>query len=262
MDVLTRPMGLPANATYDAPWGCWRTPDGAAWTDSGFAVALDGPPTSHLNQLALGLVAKLDAQQNDPKREHYWSQTYTGRRFYYEEDMIPSNPYVLEDIAHQTSTISRYGGAAKYPYWVSQHQVALAEMIWRDTQDPFLVMDALFHDGEEGYTGDLRTMIKDKCPEFRKITKPINAAMRVSLRAQGIPVPLHESDIVRAYDRRIVADEKAVVMNPSETTWYGMDGFEPLGAHPDAFAEISWRTAKKRWLDMVETFTKICRNRQ
>lgn len=206
------------------------------------------------------LVAKLDQFQTAPHKDGYWSQTYTGAAFYYDDDKIASNPYRLEDIAHQTATISRYGGAAIYPYWVAQHQTALAYAIWEETHDPVLVLDALFHDGEEGFTGDLRTPIKDRCPEFRKMTRPINAALRLAMRAQGIPVPEKESDIVRAYDRRIVANEKAIVMQPAEHEWYAMDGFEPIpNLPPKLFEETDWRTAKRIWLNAVHAFAALAR---
>lgn len=206
------------------------------------------------------LIEKLDGYQNNPQAADYWSQTYTGEAFSYNDDKIATNPYKLMDIAHQTATISRYGGAAIYPYWVAQHQVALAWAIWQETHDPVLVLDALFHDGEEGYTGDLRTPIKDRCPEFRKMTRPINAAMRLAMRAQGIPVPEKESDIVRAYDRRIVANEKAIVMQPAKKEWYAMDGFEPIPNMPaKLFEEMSWREAKRNWLELVEKFSALAR---
>lgn len=205
------------------------------------------------------LVAKLDAQQQNPKGQHFWSQTYTGEAFYYDPELIKSNPYKLEDIAHQTSTISRYGGAAIYPYWVSQHQVALAYAIWEETHDPVLVLDALFHDGEEGYTGDYRTPIKDANPGLRAISRPINTAMRLAMRKAGIPVPDKETDIVRAYDRRIVADEKRIVMQPAKQEWYAMDGFEPLGLPAKLFEEKTWRQAKKEWLEAVAAFAMLAR---
>ncbi len=206
------------------------------------------------------LVAKLDAIQNNPGDRDFWSQTYTGEAFYYNDDKLDQNPYNLEDIAHQTATISRYGGAAIYPYWVAQHQCALAYAIWEETHDPVLVLDALFHDGEEAYYGDMRSPIKDRNPEFRRMSRAANAAMRRSLRARGIPVPEKESDIVRAYDRRIIANEKAFVMRPTKKAWYAMEGFDPIPKLPPyLFEEISWREAKRRWLSYVEDFTLLAR---
>lgn len=206
------------------------------------------------------LIEKLDAYQNDPNPHDFWSQTYTGRAFYYNDERIPQNPYMLEDIAHHLATISRYGGAAIYPYSVAQHSVALAYAIWEETHDPILVLDALFHDAEEAYTGDLRTPIKDRCPEFRAMTRPINTALRLAIRAKGIPVPEKESDIVRAYDRRIVANEKEIVMQRADQNWYAMDGFEPIPNLPAMlFEEQSWRVSKKRWRNMVETYTMLAK---
>lgn len=206
------------------------------------------------------LVAKLDDIQNNPGDRDFWSQTYSGDAFYYNDDKLDQNPYNLEDIAHQTATISRYGGAAIYPYWVAQHQVALAYAIWEETHDPVLVLDALFHDGEEAYYGDMRSPIKDRNPEFRRMSRAANAAMRRSLRKQNIPVPEKETDMVRAYDRRIIANEKAIVMQPAKQAWYAMDGFNPIPDLPvRLFEEISWREAKKRWLDAVGAFAHLAR---
>ncbi len=207
----------------------------------------------------LSMAAALDAQRAAPKEQQYWAQTYSGETFYYAADKIAGNVYSLEDIAHQTSTITRYGGAAIYPYWVSQHEVALAHAVWRDTSDPVLTLDALFHDAEEGYTGDLRTPIKDQCPEFRRLAAPITTAIRKSMREQGIPVPMVESDIVRVYDRRIVADEKAMVVRPAKQPWYGLEGFGALGVEPQLFAEIDWRRARSTWLSHVHTFAALAR---
>jgi len=204
------------------------------------------------------LIDKLNADQKQPTDAHYWSQTYSGKAFYYNDGSAETNPYVLADIAHHLATINRYGGAAIFPYSVAQHSVALSVAIWDATHDPVLCLDALFHDAEEAYTGDLRTPIKDRCPEFRAMARPISAALRFAMRVQGIPVPLIESDIVRAYDRRIIANERNFVMQPADKPWYGMEGFEIIpGLHPALFVEQSWRDSKRQWLDTVRAFANL-----
>jgi len=206
------------------------------------------------------LIDKLDADQKKPADANYWSQTYSGAAFYYNEGSAETNPYFLEDIAHHLATINRYGGAAIYPYSVAQHSVALSVAIWDATHDPVLCLDALFHDAEEAFTGDLRTPIKDRCPEFRAMARPISAALRLAMRVYDIDVPLVESDIVRAYDRRIIANERTFVMRPADQPWYGMEGFEPIpDLPPSLFEEKHWRTAKKEWLNLLDAYAVLAK---
>lgn len=208
------------------------------------------------------LTVALNKQQSAPADGTFWSQTFSGFAFSYDDDKLEGNPYNLEDIAHQCAMICRYGGACSYHYSVAQHMVAVAEAVYRDTSDPFKALDALFHDSEEGYTGDMRTPIKDRCPEFRKVTRPINLAIRLWANKAGIPVPMIESDIVRVYDRCIVADEKAIVMKPCNVgDWYGMRGFEKLGLDDKLFRKMQPEEAKQLWLDAVASFTMVAKHR-
>jgi 5'-deoxynucleotidase YfbR-like HD superfamily hydrolase len=200
-------------------------------------------------------IAQLDAYRKNPPLANYWSQTYSGEAFYYDADKIASNVYKLEDIAHHLASVNRYGGAAIYPYSVAQHSVALAIGIWDATQDPFLCLDALFHDAGEAYVGDMRKPLKDRCPDFVAMEKPIDAAIRQAMQRRGIAVPSEESDIVRVYDRRVVANERQFVMQPSKQHWNEMDGHEPIpGLPPHLFEEKDWHEAKLTWLRMVEAY--------
>lgn len=262
--MAQNPLGIPNGSYWSQVKDRYIHVDGREWNKYGDQVVftLDREPVRLPLDDVMRLTQSLNKQQTTPAEGTFWSQTYSGNAFYYDDDKIATNPYSLEDIAHQTAMICRYGGACKYHYSVAQHQVAVAEAIWQETHDPFKALDALFHDSEEGYTGDMRTPIKDRCPEFRKVTKPINAAIRVWANKIGIPVPMDESDMVRVFDRRIVADEKAIVMKPCKMgDWYGMHGFEPLGLSPTMFRKMEPEEAKAIWLAAVDAFTSIARHR-
>ena len=108
--------------------------------------------------------------------------------------------------------------------------------------------------------GDLRTPLKDRCPEFRVMEAPIDEALRRAMRAKGILVPEHESDIVKSYDRRLVANEREFVMQPCEQDWYGMKDKERIpGLSAVLFEEQGWRIAKLRWRKLVETFNVLAK---
>jgi len=187
---------------------------------------------------------------------NFWSQTYSGLRFEYED---PSkNEYRLEDIAHQLSQVVRYGGACKYPFSVAQHSCALAAWILDVLDDPEFALYALFHDAAEAYLGDIRTPIKDHVAGIRTIEDRIQTALLNYVRTElDVPVPLIAPARMKELDRRIVHDERNVVMNPCPNAWYGLNGFDPLNASPSLFVEMSPKLAKALWLAMVEAVSKL-----
>jgi len=188
-------------------------------------------------------------------KQNFWSQTYSGRSFDY--DLIEQNEFHLEDIAHQLSMVNRYGGACTYPYSVAQHSCALAVTMMEHGFPARECLYALFHDAAEAYTGDIRTPLKDNMPGCRVIEDKVQTALLKAMNAKYIPVPLIAPHRMKEYDRRIVNDEKAVVMNPCMKKWYGMEGFPPLRANPTLFREMPWNIAKQLWLTLVEEFSEL-----
>lgn len=206
------------------------------------------------------VVAKIEADRLAAPSHSFWSQTYTGEAFYYDEVKLLENAYKLDDIAHQLATINRYGGAAIYPYSVAQHSVALAVAVWFAYEDASLALDALFHDAEEAFVGDMRTPMKDRFPEFRAMSAHVDAAIRLAMRDIGIMVPAHERSTTRAYDRRIIANERPIVMQPSKKPWYGMEGVEPIpNLNPVLFEETNWRDVRTKWRCLVDTFNLLAK---
>ena len=179
-----------------------------------------------------------------------WSQTYTGRRFDY--DKIDSHDYSLDDIAHHLSLICRFGGASLYHYSVGYHSLLVTQAIYRDTGNPILALDGLFHDAEEAYMGDMRTMLKPRNPDFKRRASAVDLAIRRHFRSLGVPEM--EDPLTKEYDRRILLDERAQVMRKTNDPWAWTEGLDPLGV----IIEVK-RPAQVRdtWLRAVDTFSKL-----
>lgn len=185
----------------------------------------------------------------------FWSQTYSGCAFRYDD--VHGNDYLLPDIAHHLSMICRYGGATKYHYSVAQHSAALAVVMEKLGHPPEECLYALFHDAVEAYVGDIRTPIKDHMTGIRTIEDQIQSALLRYVRVQfGIPVPATAPAKMKEYDRRIVNNEREVLMQPTLRKWYGMEGFPRIKeADPSLFVKMEPEQAKALWLTLLEDFT-------
>ncbi len=149
----------------------------------------------------------------DREREGDWIATYTGRRFY------PLDPRPgdidIADIAHSLSLKCRFGGHCDRFYSVAEHSV----LVYRHVG----TLEALMHDAEEAYSpfGDVPRPIKASIPWLKDISEPIERA--IAERFNLIyPWPAEVKDA----DNRIIADERAAVMQAGEA-WAGYDN--PLG---------------------------------
>lgn len=162
----------------------------------------------------------------------YWSQTATGGRFCYDDPA--SSDFSMIDIIHQLSHISRFGGACTYFYSVAQHSIALGVYyITRgNARDPESIqiaaqnaLYALFHDAAEAYLGDIRTPMKNMIPGFRELEAQVNAALFDWLRNdQKLPLPDQPPEDLATIDRRIVNNERRLVMFTSNHEWSSLDG--------------------------------------
>lgn len=78
----------------------------------------------------------------------YWFTTYTGKQFHLFEPHI--DEIDIEDIAHALSMICRYGGHVPQHYSVAQHSLVVSCLVPEE-----YALEALLHDAEETYTGDI-----------------------------------------------------------------------------------------------------------
>ena len=158
-----------------------------------------------------------------------WFETYTGRRFHV-LDPRPDDVDIL-DIAHSLAMQCRYNGHCTRFYSVAEHCVHLSRYVER-TAPGMASAVALLHDAPEAYTSDVIRPIKNSFREkgltqFDDIDRAVEAAVfrhfgMPSVAALGLPSWL------KALDTRILVDERAVLMNPSQNAWL-TDDMEPLG---------------------------------
>lgn len=92
-----------------------------------------------------------------------WMQTYTGKAFY------PLDPrpdeVCIDDIAHALSQIPRFGGHARRHYSVAQHSWHMSCLFG----NPLLAYQALLHDAQEAYLGDIVQPLKS-CLQMPALT--------------------------------------------------------------------------------------------
>lgn len=149
-----------------------------------------------------------------------WMQTFTGRKFW------PLDPRAdeidIEDIAHALSMACRYGGHCLRFYSVAEHSILLS----RALPAP-LRLWGLLHDASEAYVLDVIRPLKPSLQGYREIEDRVIAqvAIKFDLDQQNGSMP----DLVKAYDTRILVDEKNQNMAPG-LVW-GTDDQRPLGVN-------------------------------
>lgn len=176
-----------------------------------------------------------------------WIATYTGRKFF------PLDPRVedidIVDIAHALAMKCRFGGHAKQFYSVAQHSVLLANHAPAEA-----AFQALMHDAHEAYSplGDVPRPIK-KTPEFSFVDGMESLIDRAIAAKFELPWPIMDKAI-SALDRRIVIDERRVVMVIDEEAWTFKG--EPLGV---TIEEWSPYVAREKFLNAFDRYSKMYR---
>ncbi len=187
------------------------------------------------------------------------SQTYTGLTM----DLTNPRPEDMSiiDAAHHLARITRYGGAIKTDcYSVAEHSYLMAKYIIDNAQELLAVelahgerldldvvwmmaYEALMHDVGETWYGDIRAPLKKMFPEFKRFcVKTDNVAADKWGYSREKPAPVEQ------LDKRIVADEKAALLNPlaNGNAWV-QEKTPPLGV-----TIYGWypRVAEAKWLEM------------
>lgn len=163
-----------------------------------------------------------------------WIETFTGKKFHV---MDPRPDEVdVRDIAHSLSMQCRYFGHVTRFYSVAEHSILLAKAVLREIStssspsfEPLrrtrtrIAKTALLHDASEAYTGDMARPLKNNMPAYMAVEAKIWGAI---VEALGLidPVP----SIIKEFDSRIIADERAQGMAKSQNAW-ATDSLEPLG---------------------------------
>jgi len=141
-------------------------------------------------------------------RSHGYITTFTGARFYYDHP----GPFVMGDISHSLSLITRFCGHTRFFYSVAQHSIMVSEMMKQDGLSPEEQAAGLLHDAHEAYVGDVPTPMKWACPELVALERSIAAALRAAM----LPA-VHEAiykNLVKPYDDVVLHKEAAELLRP------------------------------------------------
>ncbi len=134
-----------------------------------------------------------------------WIQTITGRVV--ELDDVKPEDIELFDIAHALSHTSRWTGHCPTFYSVAQHSVLLS----RICRYPATQLQALFHDAQEAYLGDvstpLKSLIGDKYDQYE------NEISAVIAKRFGIHYPF--DPLVKQMDGGLLHTESCVFFGPT-----------------------------------------------
>jgi hypothetical protein len=145
---------------------------------------------------------------------------------------------VIDDVAHHLSMICRYNGATNKFYSVAEHSVYVFRQVKRQIRnligatakfshdDVVVMMVALLHDGPEYVIGDVCRPIKHQVgmSYFRGKDDQISR-----LFMERFELPFIMNDLIKDVDDRIIFDEWAALMRPTED--YICVTGKPLGIH-------------------------------
>lgn len=137
----------------------------------------------------------------------------------------------IEDIAHHLSMVNRFTGGSPFPVSVAQHSVWVSDHVG---DDPDMQLAGLIHDAPEAFINDLASPIKynPKLDVYRQLDNDIS---KVVFEAFGLPFELLK--------RTKGSDDKA--FETEVASFYNSDRLLPS----EVIHEITWRQAKKRFLD-------------
>lgn len=150
------------------------------------------------------------ADQQAGMRFGNFMQTYSGKKFW---PMDPRAAEVdIQDIAHSLSLQCRYAGHCLRHYSVAEHSVLISRWLRQNGHDGAL--HGLLHDATEAYLVDVPRPVKPFLVGYKEAEARV---WDVVADSQGmsrvIPAMVHEAD------NRILADERAQNMAPTDDDW-------------------------------------------
>lgn len=149
-----------------------------------------------------------------------YMQTFSGNHIYFND--IDDGSITVEDIAHSLSMTCRYNGHSSQFYSVAQHSMLVAAAC-----SPKARLYGLMHDATEAYLGDMVNPLKDIFPSFVAFE---NALMIKIAKVLGVHMDDEIVEEVKYYDKAILFDEFAALLNPApDTTVFVQQGYKPIG---------------------------------
>lgn len=164
-----------------------------------------------------------------------WIQTERGRAF----DLVAPDCRLVDfaEMGDALARIARFSGhIGAGPYSVAQHSVLGADEILRETGDVAAAAAFLLHDGHEAYLGDKTSPVAEAevetaaflFPGGGALVKQVNQLMKQRIdiaiyKAAGMGehgCPFEHRPIVKLYDMRMLATERAQLMATPRRRWH------------------------------------------
>lgn len=105
---------------------------------------------------------------------------------------ITPDQICIEDIARGLSNVCRFAGQLENFYSVAQHSVYVSQIVPSD-----FALEALLHDATEAYMGDVTSPLKAMLPDYKKIEKYFDSAIRLKFGIPPVmPIEVRDADLV------------------------------------------------------------------
>lgn len=174
-----------------------------------------------------------------------WITSYLGRKIYLRNPDIDRIDII--DIAHALSLICRYNGRTKKFYSVAEHCIHCACL----TSNEFK-LEALMHDAAEAYLGDVTRPLKMLLPDYKKLEKKWEKAIRerFNLYPDEIPEVDHNDGVLCATEMKklfipLKHEQPLSKVSLDESyDWFVFNNFTP-------------EEAEKQFLNIFEELYKI-----
>ena len=152
--------------------------------------------------------------------------------------------YGIEEVAHALSNIARFNGHTRKFYSVAQHCVLMSQWI-----DQLYAREALLHDMQEAFVGDVATPLKLLIEGYWKIEHVIQNSMCDKF---GVFVNDVRSKTVKQADLRMLMTEKRDLMS-GDADWSILEGVDPY----DEYEIYPWSPslAKRAFITRYDELT-------
>jgi len=170
-----------------------------------------------------------------------WIETYTGRHV----DILDPDPneIVIEDIAHALANTNRFGGHTQVPYSVAEHSLRMSYIV-----PPELALEALMHDAQEAFVGDMPSPFKKVMPEFQGLEDSMEAAIRAAF---GLPGQKHSPEIKYYDDQMLVTEARDLGLS-----WWNSDKHTQMPPPlREKIVPAGWKTVRYAFIERFNELT-------
>ncbi len=176
-----------------------------------------------------------------------WIETFSGERM----DIL--NPDIsridIDDIAHSLALQCRYTGHTKHFYSVAQHCVLLARWAKDHGWNAGDILALLLHDAHEFIVGDVASPLKQLLPDFKRIDKIWEKAIRVHFNLTTDEAVWKR---IKDLDIRILVREREVLMPHTGQHDWCLGGWQPLDVEIDLWSAVD---AEHNFMDLYWSLT-------